>query len=155
MRSCIRGVLSLLVLFLSVQVSAAEEAVFLLSKRQIVASNHTLAVFFYDRSVTNLAECQREIQRGIRNQWRYYTHQFPRPVGYAENRDYLCLQTTQRLAAYYDKAPYDFVYQIDLRGPAPKIRRMENYALCLGDLRRHVEDEQRLFFCARASQRLL
>ncbi len=137
---------------LAVPVSAADYRVYLLSKRQIVNSNHTLVVFFYDRAVTTVADCEREIQRGIRGQWRYYTHKFPKPKGYSENLDYHCIQTQARIDPWYDKAPYDFMYQIDLRASPSRIKSMPHYAECLRDLREQVRDENRLFFCAKVSQ---
>ena len=126
--------------------SAADLRIYLLSKRQIVNSTHTLVVFFYDRSVTTMADCEREIQRGVRGQWRYYTHSFPKPKGY------YCIQTPARVDPWYDKAPYDFIYQIDIRSTPSKIKRMPHYAECLRDLREHIRDESRLFFCAKVSQ---
>jgi hypothetical protein len=136
----------------SLSAAASEQRVYLLSKRQIVDSNHTLVVFFYDRSVTSLADCEREIQRGIRGQWRYYTHKFPKPKGYSENLDYHCIRTAARIDPWYDKATYDFIYQIDLRSNPAKIKRMPHYAECLRDLREHIRDENRVFFCAKVSQ---
>lgn len=68
---------------MSVAASASADSgrVYLLSKRQVLNSNLTTVVFFYDRSVTSIADCEREIQRGVRGQWRYYTHKFPPPKG--------------------------------------------------------------------------
>lgn len=132
--------------------SADTGRIYLLSKRQILNSNLTTVVFFYDRGVTSVAECEREIQRGIRGQWRYYIHKFPPPKGYLEKLDYYCVQTSAVIDPWYDKAPYDFVYQIDIRRPASRIRRMEHYAECLRDLRQQVHDETRYFFCAKISQ---
>lgn len=132
----------------------AEQRVYLLSKRQIVNSNHTLVVFFYDRSVTSLADCEREIQRGIRGQWRYYTHSFPKPKGYSENLDYHCIRTAARIDPWYDKAAYDFIYQFDLRVNPARIKRMPHLAECLRDLRENIRDESRVFFCGKVSQGL-
>lgn len=142
----------LLWLLWAAPLAAGEPRVYLLSKRQIVNSNHTLVVFFYDRSVVNISECEREIQRGIRGQWRYYTHKFPKPQGYSENVDYHCIQTSAYIDPWYEKAPYDFIYQIDLRSSPAKIKRMPHYAECLRDLRQHIRDENRVFFCAKVSQ---
>jgi|GEM_PF-2433217 hypothetical protein len=141
-----------LCLMLALPVAANDQRVYLLSKRQIVNSTHTLVVFFYDRSVTSIAECEREIQRGIRGQWRFYTHKFPKPKGYSENVDYHCIQTLARIDSWYDKAPYDFIYQIDLRSQPAKIKRMPHLAECLRDLRQYVRDETRMFFCGKVSQ---
>ncbi len=132
--------------------SADNRRVYLLSKRQILNSNLTTVVFFYDRSVTSIADCEREIQRGVRGQWRYYTHKFPAPKGYLEKLDYYCIKTAAVIDPWYDKATYDFVYQIDIRNPSNRIQRMEHYAECLRDLREQVRDETRHFFCARISQ---
>lgn len=134
--------------------ASASEKVFLLSKRQIVNSTHTLVVFFYDRSIDDLSGCQREIQRGYRGQWRYYYHDFPMPRGYSQKVDYHCVKASMDVNAWYDQAPYDHIYQIDIRSKRTKIRPMENYETCLRDLRRYVKDETRNFFCAKLSQNL-
>lgn len=139
---------------MSVAASASADSgrVYLLSKRQVLNSNLTTVVFFYDRSVTSIADCEREIQRGVRGQWRYYTHKFPSPQGYLEKLDYYCIKTSAIIDPWYDRATYDFVYQIDIRNPANRIRRMIHFAECLRDLREQVRDETRHFFCARVSQ---
>lgn len=143
----------LLVGLLQVALAYADNGrVYLLSKRQILNSNLTTVVFFYDRSVTTIADCEREIQRGVRGQWRYYTHKFPAPKGYLEKLDYYCIKSNAVISAWYDKAPYDFVYQIDIRHPASRIQRMPHYAECLRDLRQQIHDETRHFFCAKISQ---
>ena len=138
---------------MSVAIASADGGrVYLLSKRQILNSNLTTVVFFYDRGVTTIADCEREIQRGIRGQWRYYTHKFPTPKGYLEKLDYYCIKTSAVIDPWYEKAPYDAVYQIDIRNPVSRIKRTEHYAECLRDLREHVHDETRHFFCAKVSQ---
>lgn len=134
--------------------SLAADKVFLLSKRQIVNSTHTLVVFFYDQSVENMNGCQREIQRGYRGQWRYYYHSFPRPRGYSQKTDYHCVKASMDVDAWYDRAPYDFIYQIDIRTEQARIKPMKNYELCLRDLRRRAKDETRKFFCAKLSQNI-
>jgi hypothetical protein len=145
--------LLVLVGLMSMAIASADSGrVYLLSKRQVLNSNLTTVVFFYDRSVTSIADCEREIQRGVRGQWRYYTHKFPAPKGYLEKLDYYCIQTSAVIDPWYDKATYDFVYQIDIRNPASRMKRMEHYAECLRDLRERVRDETRHFFCARVSQ---
>lgn len=148
------AVAGLLMLFCAVSM-AEQQKVYLLSKRQIVNSNHTLVVLFHDRAVTNLDDCQREIQRGYREQWRFYQHKFPRPVGYSEKKDYLCIKTPVVAHPWYDRAPYDFIYQFDVRTKATKIKRMANLAECLHDLRRELRDESRKFFCGKLSQTLV
>ncbi|MBC6906391.1 hypothetical protein DWB84_13085 [Saccharophagus sp. K07] len=140
--------------FPMVLATADSGRVYLLSKRQILNSNMTTVVFFYDRSVTSIAECEREIQRGIRGQWRYYTHKFPTPKGYLEKLDYYCVQTGAVISPWYDKAPYDFVYQIDIRHSTSRIKAMPHYAECLRDLRQQIHDETRHFFCAKVSQEI-
>lgn len=129
-----------------------DERIFLLSKRQIVNSTHTLVVLFYDRSIDSVSDCQRDIQRGYQGQWRYYTHSFPRPQGYSQNIDYHCVKAPIRVGSWYEQDPYDYVYQIDIRTETPKIRLMKHYADCLNDLRKQVRDETRKFFCAKSSQ---
>lgn len=136
----------------SAHASAGDDKVVLLSKRQIVNSTHTLVVFFHDRGVETVSDCQREIQRGYRGQWRYYNHSFPRPRGYSLNTDYHCLEAAIDVDPWYEHAPYDYIYQIDIRSDQPQIRRMNNYADCLNDLRQTVRDETRKFFCAKLSQ---
>lgn len=133
---------------------AGDEQVYLLSKRQIVNSHQTIVVLFHDTEVTTLDECRREIQRGIREQWRFYQHRFPRPVGYSENKDYLCIKTRARIEPWLDYAPYDHVYQIDLRRPAPVIKKMPSLAKCLNDLRKVMGDESRTLFCGKLSQKV-
>lgn len=142
----------LLGLMWTASLSAQGDRVYLLSKRQIVNSNHTLVVFFYDRLVASISDCEREIQRGVRGQWRYYNHTFPRPQGYLEKLDYTCIQSSAVIEPWYEKAPYDTIYQIDLRGDKARIKKMEHYAECLRDLRQYVHDETRHFFCAKVSQ---
>lgn len=132
--------------------SAGDDKIFLLSKRQIVNSNHTMVVFFYDRGVSTITDCQREIQRGYRGQWRYYYHSFPRPRGYSLNVDYHCVTASMEVDPWYEHAPYDHIYQIDIRSDEPKFKYMNNYAECLNDLRQYVRDETRRFFCAKLSQ---
>lgn len=141
-----------LVMGLVSPVAGENQNVYLLSKRQIVNSTHTLVVLFHDPAITTMAECQREIQRGNRGQWRYYRHRFPRPAGYSERKDYLCIETPHKVDSWYDRAPYDFVYQIDIRSTNPVIRKMPSLAECLNDLRKSVRDEVRLFFCGKLSQ---
>lgn len=135
-------------------VSAASEKIFLLSKRQIVNSTHTLVVFFYDRSINDMNGCLREIQRGYRGQWRYYYHKFPRPRGYSQNIDYHCIKASMDVDSWYEPSPYDFIYQIDIRSEDAQIKPMKNYAACLRDLRKQVKDETRKFFCAKLSQNI-
>lgn len=132
--------------------AAVDEHVYLLSKRQILNSNHTIVVLFYDQAIDTIAECQREIQRGYRDQWRFYGHRFPRPVGYSENKDYLCIKTRARVEPWLDYAPYDFIYQIDVRTHAPVIKKMPSLAECLNDLRKVIRDESRKLFCGKLSQ---
>lgn len=141
-------------LLLCVANSAASQNVYLLSKRQIVNSTHTVVVLFHDETITTLSECQREIQRGNRGQWRYYQHTFPRPAGYSESRDYLCIDAPHQVAPWYDRAPYDLVYQIDVRSTQPTIKEMPSLAACLNDLRQSIRDETRLFFCGKLSQKV-
>lgn len=133
---------------------AQAEQVYLLSKRQIVGSNHTLVVLFHDRGITTIEDCQREIQRGSREQWRFYRHAFPRPIGYAENKDYLCIKTAMEVEPWYDRAPYDFMYRIDVRSQVPVIKKAANLAQCLNDLRKVMRDESRTFFCGKLSQKV-
>jgi hypothetical protein len=131
---------------------AGEQRIYLLSKRQMVESNYTLVVFFYDRGIVTMADCEREIQRGVRGQWRYYNHKFQKPSGYSEKIDYYCVQSTARIDPWYDKASYDSIFQIDLRDGNNQIRKMQHYADCLRDLRQHIRDENRFFFCGKVSQ---
>lgn len=147
-----RWLLMLAGLLLVTAASADSGRIYLLSKRQILESNVTTVVFFYDRGVTTIADCEREIQRGVRGQWRYYTHKFPKPKGYLEKLDYYCVQTPAVIDPWYEKATYDAVYQIDIRTPISRIKRIEPYVECLRDLREKVRDETRHFFCARVSQ---
>lgn len=139
-------------LMLVMTASADSGRIYLLSKRQILESNLTTVVFFYDRAITSIADCEREIQRGVRGQWRYYNHKFPKPTGYLEKLDYYCIQTMAVIDPWYEKATYDAVYQIDIRTPKSRLKRLEPYVECLRDLRQHVRDETRHFFCARISQ---
>lgn len=141
-------------LLITVANSAASQNIYLLSKRQIVNSTHTIVVLFHDESISTIADCQREIQRGNRGQWRYYQHNFPRPVGYSESRDYLCIDAPHRVAPWYDLAPYDLVYQIDVRSTQPRIKEMPSLAACLNDLRKSIRDETRMFFCGKLSQKV-
>lgn len=138
----------------SITCSAGAQQVYLLSKRQIVNSNHTLVVLFHDPAISSIDDCHREIQRGNRGQWRFYQHKFPRPTGYSEKKDYLCIQSSAKAEAWYDRAPYDFTYQFDLRTNTPVIKQMSSLAECLGDLRQVLRDESRKFFCGKLSQRI-
>ena len=132
--------------------SWANSEVYLLSKRQIVNSTHTMVVLFHDSGVNTVSDCEREIQRGYRGQWRYYQHSFPRPVGYSEKKDYFCIKSPIAVDAWYDRAPYDHIYQIDVRYAQPHIKKMPSLASCLNDLRKVIRDESRKFFCAKLSQ---
>lgn len=144
-----------LIMFFSMVSWAEEQKVYLLSKRQIVNSNHTLVVLFHDRAVTSIEDCQREIQRGYRDQWRFYLHKFPRPQGYSEKKDYLCIKAAMVADPWYKRATYDLIYQFDVRTSKPKIKKMANLAECLHDLRRELRDETRKFFCGKLSQTLV
>lgn len=133
---------------------ADAQYVMLLGKRQVHNSTHTKAIFFYDRGVTSLADCQREIQRGTRGQWRYYHHRFTRDHGYSWRTDYFCVQASARVNAWYQADPYDHVFLVDLRTSTLHIHKKPNLNDCLRDLRKQVPDETHQFFCARVSQTL-
>lgn len=124
----------------------------MLGKRQVHNTTHTKVVFFYDQGITSVADCQREIQRGIRGQWRYYHHRFMPSHGYAWRTDYFCVETSARVNAWQESAPYDHVYQVDLRATALKIEKKSNLNECLRDLRQQVSAESHQFFCARVNQ---
>lgn len=135
-------------------VAADNQQIFLLSKRKVVNSTHTLVVIFYDKAIVTMDQCEREIQRGVRGQWRYYHHTFPRIKGYAEKTDYFCVSSSIEVDAWFERARYDTVYKIDVRNPQLEIQHKKNYAQCLNELRREIADENRTRFCAKASQKI-
>jgi hypothetical protein len=134
--------------------AASSKGIYLLSKRLGVDTTQSLVVLFHDKAVTTMNDCQREIQRGIRDQWRYYQHVFPRQAGYSEKRDYLCITSPIQADPWDKNAPFDYIYQVDLRGETAVFHKKPSLAICLRDLRQSVRDETRTFFCGKFSQTL-
>lgn len=133
----------------------ASKGVYLISKRQVSDSTHTHVALFFDRDVRDLSDCETEVQRGYRGRWRYFHHKYPKIAGTAEKLNYYCVKADLDVNAWYSKAPYDYMYQFDLRSSDPKIKEMSNYATCLKDLRRRVGRETPRFFCAKLSQKIV
>ncbi len=133
---------------------ADSDRIYLIGKRQVSNSTHTHAVMFYAKEITELSDCQQDIQRGYQGQWRYYHHRFPRLRGAAERLNYYCVKSGVRFNQWNKNTPYDHMYQFDLRGDTLKIKKMKHYASCLRDLRHYVRDETPAFFCAKVSQKV-
>ncbi len=149
-----KWLLSITLMFCFSYVFAADSRVILLSKRQMLNSNYTHVVLFYDQEIRTISDCQRDIYRGKQDRWRYYQHSFPKPKGYSEMRSYYCIETEASFDHWFDKAPYAYIYQIDIRAESPMIKKMDNYAACLKDLRKSVKDEIPRYFCAKLSQQV-
>ena len=134
--------------------SNASERVYMIGKIKILDTTHTKVVLFYDRGITNMNDCQREIQRGNRGQWRYHHHKFKKPNGYAQRISYYCVKSDATASKWYPRDRFDQVYKVDIRNTQMRISPQKSYSDCLFKLRKEVYDETNRFFCAKLSQRL-
>lgn len=134
--------------------ATADPRVYMIGKVKIVETTHTQVVLFHDKGITNMADCQREIQRGVRGQWRFHHHTFAKPRGFMQRVDYYCVTSELIADPWYTQATYDFVYKVDLRSQALRITPQNSYSDCLHSVRREVADETSRFFCAKLSQTL-
>ncbi|RLT93055.1 hypothetical protein [Ketobacter sp.] len=149
----VSGSLILLVSSFFISTTAlAENPVFLLGKLNIQGTTYTKVVFFYDRAVTDIKTCEREIYLGRMGQWQYYGHVVHKGKGLSANMNYFCRTSSYNISAWHPAAGYDYIYQLDMRENDFKVKPFESYAKCLGDLRKSVPDETHEFFCARANQ---
>lgn len=132
----------------------SEKRVYMIGKVKIQDTTHTTVALFYDEGVSTMAECQREIQRGIRGQWRYHHHKFDNPRGYSRRIDYYCVVSEVKTTSWTKSGRYDEVYKIDIRNTNLQISPQRSYSDCLHSVRREVADETSKFFCAKVSQRI-
>jgi hypothetical protein len=147
------GLSIIVLLFINAQIEASQD-IYLLSKRTILDTTNTLAVLFHDPAISTMEECQREIQRGNREQWRFYHHSFPRPLGASENRDYLCISGALKVDPWDKNAPYDLIYLIDVRAEPAQFTKMANLARCLSQVSGGAKGESRKLFCGKLSQQV-
>ncbi len=147
----------ILVVFMGLSVTSwaiEENRIYMIGKIKILETTHTKVVLFHDKGITSMTDCQREIQRGVRGQWRYHHHKFDKPKGYMQRVDYYCVQSNVIATPWYSRDAYNTVYKIDIRNPTLRITREKSYSSCLHSVRKEVRDETSKFFCAKLNQQI-
>lgn len=147
-----RLIVTLLIFFAST--TQAEQRIYLLGRAALENSTYGEAVFFYDKDVASLKDCEDDIARSNTGQWQYYGHAVRKRKGTATTVSYTCMTTDLSISEWQSTNRYSHVYLIDRRKQSVKIIPQNNYADCLTVLRKTQKEESNTYFCAKSNQQI-
>lgn len=122
------------VLFIPARASA-EAGVWMLATINNQGTTRTRTLFFYSPAVTSLNDCKEEVQRGYRNQWRYYYPPSARSFSVGESLNFRCVLSEGEPDKWMKNLPYQLTYRVRIDNNHLQLQSENTYADCMNAVR--------------------